>query len=777
MPGRTLTQVAAIALGIGLHVALAQFGGVIQGTIKDSSGAAVPAAKVTLTQIDSERKQQTTAGAEGFYRFAGLAPGGYWVEASARGMQNRRVEGIQLAGEAIQGVDVTLAAGPVSQTVTVHADITPALDTETGNVATELSAQAVTSLPQVGRDPYELLRLAPGVFGDAARSGSGGSVALPNASGPGGSNSSLFQTENQMPVVANGQRTSQNNYEVDGVSVNSLEWGGAAILTPNQESVKSVQVASGVYSAEAGRNSGAQIRVVSQNGTDQLHGSGVFKYNDPSFSAYNQFGGPDGAPPIRVDQYLRQFAASVGGPVVRNKLFFFFSYEGLRQNTTNYETTWAVTPQFRQEVIAQRPGSIAAQVLANPATLPRVSSYLPTPCPSGFAGGTCQQVSGGLDIGSLTGTRGQYVDFANDPTGGGLLGIPDIAFAQVRLPGSTDGNQYNARIDFNATAKDSLAVSTFFTKLDQVSADATSGGEPIGDLPFRPLNSSATATYNRILSPTMLNEARFNFSRFADDGLADAAKVDFGIPRIEVEGLALPAQLEFGAPQADTTPSLLAQNQFEFRDTLSKVVGTHALKAGVEVRWEQDNNSLVGGARPDYSFQGLFNLANDTPIYEGIDASPLTGAPADSQRYFRTQTYAAFLQDQWKVKPSLTLTLGVRWEYYSPLTEKRGELSNLFFNTPGTLVNATVQRVNELYAPDRRNFAPRIGFAYNPQAQQAGDPQRLRHVLRPSARRAVHQQRYQSAVLRELRESAAEAFRRHSTTVRSVFAGQQQFDL
>ena len=128
----------------------------------------------------------------------------------------------------------------------------------------------------------------------------GGAVALPNASGPGGSNNSIFQTENQIPIVANGQRTSQNNFEIDGVSVNSLTWGGAAVVTPNQESVKSIRVASSDYSAEAGRNSGAQIEVVSQNGTNQFHGSGVFKYNDPLFNAFNKFGGPNGAPPVRV---------------------------------------------------------------------------------------------------------------------------------------------------------------------------------------------------------------------------------------------------------------------------------------------------------------------------------------------------------------------------------------------------------------------------------------------------------------------------------------------
>ncbi len=696
------------------ELALAQFQGVIQGTVKDSSGAVIPGAKVTLTNNETKRQQSMDSSGHGFYHFAGLPPSSYGLEASVKGMSKGVVEDVMLAGEATAGVDITLQPGEITVSVTVTSDVTPALETDTANVSTNLNSEAVHTLPQGGRDPYELARLAPGVFGDGSRSGTGGAVALPNASGPGGSNSAIFQTENQVPIIANGQRTSQNNFEIDGVSVNSLTWGGAAVVTPNQESVKSVRVSSSDYSAEAGRNSGAQIQVVSQNGTNQFHGSGLFKYNDPILNAFNKFGGPNGAPPVRVEQLSRQFGGSLGGPIVKNKLFFFFSYEGLRQGNTNFTTSFVETPQYRQQVISARPGGIIAQVLNNPGIAPRVASYIPVACPAGFAAGSCQQVSGGLDLGSLTGARGKYVDFAANPTGGGLDGIPDIAFAQIALPGHTAGNQYNGRLDFNPTSADSFAVSSYVSTLNQLTADAAGGSRPLGDVPFKPINAAATATYNRTLSPTLLNEARFNFTRFTDDGLADASNVNFGIPRLEVEGLALPDRIRFGAPQSETTPSKLAQNQFEFRDSLSKVSGNHAFKFGAELRWEQDNNSLVGGARPLYSFQGLFNLANDTPVFEQINADPSTGAPADAQRYFRTHTYGLFVQDQWKVRPNLTLTLGLRWEYFSPITETRDRLSNLVYAAPATLLGARVETVGEVFHRDRNNFGPRFGFAYNP---------------------------------------------------------------
>jgi hypothetical protein len=237
----------------------------------------------------------------------------------------------------------------------------------------------------------------------------------------------------------------------------------------------------------------------------------------------------------------------------------------------------------------------------------------------------------------------------------------------------------------------------------------------MADIPFKPLNTAATVTYNRTLSATILNELRFNITRFSDDGIADAGNVNFGIPRIEVEGLALPDRIRFGAPQSETTPAKLAQNQFELRDSLSKVAGNHALKFGVDFRWEQDNSSLVGGSRPLYSFQGLFNLANDAPLFEQINANPRTGEPADAQRYFRTHTYSLYAQDQWKLRPDLTLTLGLRWEYFSPITETQGRVSNLLFAAPATLLGARVQTTGQLFHRDRNNFAPRFGFAYNPQ--------------------------------------------------------------
>jgi hypothetical protein len=688
----------------------AQFNAILQGTVTDPSGAVMPGATVTLTNNETNAKQTQTTSGEGFYRFTGLAPGHYTVAAEATNFNRQEVKDINVLAEQTQGTNITLTPGAITQTMTVTADAAPALRTENAEVGGHIGSQEVTSLPQFGRDPYELLRITPNVTADMARSGSGQAVGLPNSTGPGGSNSSIFQTENQLPVSANGQRMSNNDYQLDGVSVNSLGWGGSAVVTPNQESIKEMVVLTNAYSAEWGRNSGAQVSVISKNGTDLWHGSGVFHLASPGLNAFNKWGGPAGAAPVRNNNLLRQYAASIGGPIVKDKLFFFFSYEGLRQSSTNTYTGWVETPQFRQALISARPNSVTAQIFQSPGIAPRIVNVLTSPCPTAFAAGTCQSVSGGIDVGSFTGATGAYTPGI---TGGGLDGIPDLQFAQLAAPATTQGDQYNGRVDLNATARDSAFVSMYFTHLYNLGADTSTGSRPMADVNFTPLNSAVTAQYNRIVSPTMLNELKANFTRFAANQItSNAGVVNYGIPRLEVQGYPI-ARLEFGAAQGESSPAVFAQNTYELRDTFSWVRGNHGIKGGVELRREQDNNNLAGGARPDFVFNGLWDLANGAPIYEGIDANPQTGGPANSQRYLRTPYYGWFVQDDWKPRPDLTLNLGLRWEYFSPVSDAHGQLSNIIFGSQG-LANSTIQTVDQLYRPNYRNFAPRIGFAYSP---------------------------------------------------------------
>ena len=259
------TMVCGIFLLSVMITAHAQFRAGVQGTVSDSAGALVPDAKVILKDTETSKIQETTTNDEGFYRITGLAPGKYELTVEKTGYKKSLTQNLAISAEIVQGMDVILEIGDITAVVTINDEGTAQLQTENANVTKGISTAEVKRLPQAGRDPYELIRLTPGVFGDSGRSANGNAQAFPNSPGPGGSSNSIFQAENQPQISANGQRVSANNFQIDGVSVNSLSHGGAAVVTPNQESVKEIQVSSTTYSAEDGRNSGAQIKVVSQN--------------------------------------------------------------------------------------------------------------------------------------------------------------------------------------------------------------------------------------------------------------------------------------------------------------------------------------------------------------------------------------------------------------------------------------------------------------------------------------------------------------------------------
>jgi hypothetical protein len=727
-PARTLPfALAAVWLLIAVSSPMnAQFNASLQGTVTDSTGAVIPGAHVTLLNNGTQAKQEATASDQGFYRFNQLPAGSYTLTAGAPGFETATITGVQVVADLAQTKDATLQPGNVQTTTTVTASTVPTLQTADASVSGTITSQAIETLPTFGRDPYELVRTMPGIDGTGGRSGNGQAATLGNTTGPGGSSVSIFQTENQLQVSSSGQRVEQNVFILDGVSVNSLGWGGAAVVTPNSESVQDITVITSDYLAEDGRGSGAHIKITSKSGTDQFHGSALFLYQDPNFNAYNKWGGPDNAPPVRVQNNFRQYAGSVGGPIKKNKLFFFFSYEGLHNKTTTYGTSWVLTPQAQKLIGAQN--NTIGKIFSTVNNTPRVLAVLGGPsstCSAVFASSAanvCRDVAGGLDLGSpgpgVAGTPYYPIPSAVGSNGGGFDGVPDIEFAQYYLPASQIGNQFNGRIDYNLTANDLIFASGYFTHLNSTSADGASAGAPDADVTFKPGNTAITAGYIKTINATTINELRANFTRFADNGLSDNPSVNWGIPYIKMEAYPFGAIFVAGPPQSPDTPSILAQNTYEARDTLIKVWGNHTIRIGGNYRKEQDNNNLFGSDRPIYSFSGLWNLANAAPIFEGVSADVSTGAPGNAARYYRDSDDALFVQDDWHVSPSLTLNLGLRWEYFAPVTEARGNLANVFLyaNGPNPLVDAAVKHVSQLWNSNWKDFMPKIGFAYAPLA-------------------------------------------------------------
>lgn len=693
-------------------IANAQFKAGIQGTVTDSAGSVVSGATVTLTSNESGKTEQIVTSDEGFYRFSGLAPGLYTISVEQQSFKKRVIENVKVDAESLRGVDVKLEVGGIAETVTVQADIAP-LETEDANVRKTITTMEVQRLPQAGRDPYELARLAPGVFGAGARNSNGSSNGLPNTSGPGGSNIGIFATENQVPISANGQRVSSNNFQIDGVSVNSQTWGGAAVITPTQESVKEVQVTSSTYSAEDGRNSGAQIKVVTQNGTNQFHGSAFFKYNDPGWNAFNRGFVIEGTTrtvlPQRVENRDKTFGGSLGGPIFKNKLFFFFAYEGLRNRTNQPFERYIETPQLRQ-LIASR-GGISSKIVNDAGAQPRVIAIIPRACSADSFpnGNNCRNVAGGIDIGSPLGSLGQYYA-GNQTFGGGFDGIPDLQYALLENPQSNQGNQYVTRIDFDATQNDKIAFTLFYTPRKSFGADTAAQSRPMADLHSDRLNYNTAFTYIRNISPSILNEFRVNFTKWGYNEVESNPDVNFGIPRVEIEALLPNDRLRFGANRGSNTPGTLNETQIDFRDTLTWILGNHALKLGGQYRTDKNVNPGTGAARPIYSFSGPWNFANDTPIFEAISAD-FNGAPLANNADFESGGVAFFVQDDWKIRPNFTLNLGLRWEYFKPL--QADNLGVLEFG-PNGLPDSHIIDGGILTKPDYNNFGPQIGFAWTP---------------------------------------------------------------
>jgi len=746
-------------------VAQAQFRAGVQGTVTDSTGAVIKGAKITVTSQETGVSQGATTNDDGFYSISHLAPGLYTINASLAGFKTKVIKDVKINAEETSGVGLVLVPGAVTEQVTVEGDTLPTLDTESASLSGTITKQQVEDLPIFRGDPFELLRVTPGVFGTGARDSGGGSSNFAGYSGPGGSASGTFQVENAVQVSANGSRVEANGYQLDGVSTNSQGWGGASVITPNTESVKEVKIEVSPYSAENANGAGAIVEVVSQNGTNNVHGSAALRMQSPGLNAYQRWGGPNGASPNRNNQLLHNYLGSLGGPIWRNKVFAFFSFSHLTVAGSGYRaSSWEETSQLISSFPA---GSLAAKIFAVPGsgfTNPKILTAASTCAnfglpegpvdPSGApAPAVCQTVAGGINLGSPVAgggfvpsvnrtymNAGNPVQYYQSSVGGGLNGVPDLAFVEYDAKNDNiHTTQWNGRLDYNVTQKDSVAFSLFTVPLTDVFlAGGWVDGRQYNTFHHDGKNETAALLWTRTLNPNTINEARANVTRWYFDELKSNASAPFGIPQVNlvvnpVNNIKFGAGFPFG-------PGVFYQTKYVFRDTLSKVHGTHVLKFGGEVSKEQSTSVSTGNARPQYDFNNLWSFANDAPNDEGgisnfpwtgaTTFNPKTGVPTDFRKYFRVSTYGFFGQDTWKLKPNLTVTLGLRYDYFTPLHEKYGQISNLIPGQgPAALAGATIRTGGNFTNPDRNNFGPQLGFAWSPR-KTLGHEWNNRFVLR-----------------------------------------------
>jgi hypothetical protein len=722
-------ELAVLFFSLVLATAVqAQYRATIQGVVTDPQGAIVPGAKVDLTDKQTGRTLETTTNDAGLYTFGGLAPTRYSLTVEKEGFKKKVLDDLGINPEQSNSVNVQLDLGSATETVNVTGDATPLIDTETATISGTISQNDVQNLPSIGRDPFQLIRLTPGVFGDGATGSGGKGATLPGQNQVGSSPSaSIFMTENQPGIVANGTRNNGNSFQVDGVQVNSLTWGGSALITPNEESVKEVQIQANQYSAENGRGSGAQVLVVSQNGTNVPHGSLFIKAHRPGLNAFQSWNGPGGKVE-RDEGRFNQYGGSIGGPVIKNRFFLFFSYETLRNNTTNHGNGWYVTPQFYTSVIAAHSNSIASEWAGQKgvnASVQTINAGATTCANAGLTEGVdCATLPNGLDIGSpLTNALG-----TNDPSyggattpfgiGGGLDGVPDVFNINTNNPTIQTATQYNGRADFQATAKDLIAFSVYWTPND--TSNYNGPARPINLWHSNRLNYSGALLWNRTFTPSLLNEARFNVVRWYFDEEKTNPQMLFGFPVGNISKVGnIPLQPSDGAPGelfGPPGPGIFYQTSYNIRDTLTKVYKSHSLKFGTDNYKDQVQDTAIwAGLPPAYQFNNLWDWGNDAPVKESGAFDPRNGQPTGVKKYIRSNIYALFAQDDYKVRPNLTLNVGLRWEYFGPIHEKYGNLGVVDLGSgANTLSGLQVKTGVNAYNASHNNWGPQIGFAWSP---------------------------------------------------------------
>jgi Carboxypeptidase regulatory-like domain len=722
-----LCLATTLFLSLAALPAYAQFRASLSGTVTDPSGAVVPGATVTLVDKDTNATRTSTSSDSGFYTFNALPPDHFSLTAERQGFKKKQIAAVTLIPEQPNTLNLQLELGDVQQTVTVNGSAAPLIDTDTATEGATISSNEIQHMPSFGRDVFQLTQLAPGAISDGAQAAGGGTFNLPGSQGPGGTsaNAGIFQTENGPQADANGGQYETNAITVDGISTVSAVWGGTTVITPTEDSVANVKVVTNNYDAENGRFSGALTQVTSKSGTNQFHGSLFFQAHRPGLDAYQRYNGPafytSGATTpsqkglLRDSQRFNQMGGSVGGPIWKNKIFGFFAYETIRNNSSVTGTGWYDTSDF--DGLAPS-GSIASQFLTFPGAGVKSTGIVSETCAeAGLIEGTsCATIAGkGLNIGSpLTTALGTqdptWTSSPNDPgVGSGLSNVADIAnFATVN-PTSTVESQYNGRVDADVTSKDHLTGTLYWVPVNTTNYN---GGDRAYNLfHHNAVNNAFSLIWNHVFSPTLLNEARVNAAGWRWNEIADNPQAPVGLPQVGIGSIGSISLNQFGSALG----SHLDQWTYGYKDVATKVAGRHTIKFGGEFTRLYYLNDPIG--RPGYNFFNVWDFLNDAPKEEYGSFNTVTGLPGGSRADNRENLFGLFVQDGWKVMPNLTLSIGLRYGYFGPLYNKQNNLSVVQFGAGADLLTGmNLRQGGSLWTPQKGNFGPQFGFNWSPSA-------------------------------------------------------------
>ena len=650
-------------------------GAALAGVVSDQTGRPLPGASISIKNITTGVTRELKTDANGFYTAPNLLPGSYEATTTAPGFKTALEKGITLTVGATQTLNVTMAVGQVSEKVEVS-DVAPDVDTNSSTVSGNVDAVTVRELPLNGRDWTTLATLQAGVDTVPVQQPNQGSAPKGNR-GYG----------NQMTI--SGGRPQQNNYRLDGISINDYSNGApgsVAGLNLGVDAIAEFSVLTTNYSAEYGRTSGGVINAITKSGTNSFHGTGFEFARNSVLDARNYFDTLAGVPPFSRNQ----FGAFVGGPIKKDKTFIFGGYEGLRQTLTG------TTPITIPSATAQ----LGQLCNAPTGSLPGCSTYTPY-----------DLTSNGV---------GRYLKFWPGPKSGDTVlcpftscvpGTGDTATTSIRSASTAREDFFTLRADHHISQNDGLFATYLFDDATTTAPD--------------PLNTWLAGNKSRrqaviieethIFSPTVTNSVRIGFSRVtaivnsAISGINPAATdKTLGIytanpqyaPQINVGGI----QGAGGGLGADPTYHY-HWNSYQLYDDASWTRGLHSLRIGFALERMQDN--VLADLQPTglIGFSGLQNFFQNVPTTAiGTIPGQLTG------RGIRQTLLAGYVQDDWRVRPRFTMNLGLRYEMTTVPTEVNGKLSNIRTMTSPQIFTGDPYFKN----PTLKNFEPHVGLAWDP---------------------------------------------------------------
>lgn len=640
----------------------------IRGTVTDASHKPLSQVSIQLTQSETDRRRTAVTDEMGFFTISNLSPGEYQIEADHTGFR-KHAQMIALQLDQDIQIEIPLLAGQRNDTVQVTA-IRGVLRTESAALGGVIENRQITGLPLDGRNFFELSLLLPGVAPPAP--GSAGSV------------------RGDFAVNINGAREDSNNFLLDGVFNGDPKLNGIAV-TPPVDAVREFEVATNGYDALFGRNAGGQVNVVLRSGTNQVHGTAYEFFRNRALDARNYFAPATEDSP---QNQRNQFGASLGGPIVRNRTFIFGDYEGRRVRE-------GLTRITNVPTALERIGDFSRS------NLYAIDPFTQQPFPGN----------------AIPANRLHPVGKAI----AALYPLPNRSVPNqdyVSSPASRDRDDHaDIRMDHSLGATDDLSFRYSFadrTLYEPFSASVLVAVPGFGNnVPRRAQNVMASDTH--IFTPNVLNEFRLGFNRIAagsfPQNMGRDINKEVGLPTISnnprdtgLSQITVTGYTQLG--DESHNPQHSATSIYQVIDTATWVHGRHLIKAGFDVRWIRQNAFRDELSRGFLSFLGVTGNA----LAEMLLGYPSTTGVArlDNQQHLRTHGAYGFAQDTWRIRPDLTLSAGLRYEYNSPPVDAE-DRANLYDPATRSLVRLGTGGIPRGgYEPDRNNFAPRLGLAWRP---------------------------------------------------------------